>query len=506
MPGLSKSKYTIFRQCAKALWLKANKPELEVIDDKARERFRIGNEVGDLAMGLFGDFVEVTAVAEDGSLDLNEMVRRTQECIAAGTENIAEASFLWNGNYCAVDILHRAGDGYAIYEVKSSTGSDAKNKNTRSVLAKYVRDIAYQKFVLGKCGVNVTGTYLVRLNSGYFFDKSLDIHKLFHITDVNELVEEELGNIEGDIRDAMAVLSSGSEPDCRVGNHCLHPYGCAFAQYCMKGIPTPSVFDLYDITFKKAADLYYDGKVTFDDIPGSELTPIQRMQVECTLKGEDHIDKPAIRAFLKELEGPLYFLDFETMQPAVPLYQGTKPYQQVTFQYSLHWIEQEGGELKHTGFLAESGTDPRRALAEKICKDIPMNVRVTAYNMGFECTRLRELADMYPDLAGHLRNIADNIVDLLDPFQNGYYYTPAMGGSFSIKSVLPALFPDDPELNYHNLDERCQNGGDAMSIFPKIKDMAPEEQLATRNALLEYCRLDTYAMVKVWQKLVEVSK
>ena len=506
MPGLSKSKYTLFRQCAKALWLQANKPELAVIDDSAMERFKAGNEVGDLAMGLLGNYVEVTALTGDGSLDLKEMIRRTQECIAAGTDNIAEASFAWNGNYCAVDILHRTSDGYAIYEVKSSTGSDAKSKNTRSVLEKYARDIAYQKFVLGKCGVNVTGTYLVRLNSEYVLAQSLDIHKLFHITDMRGLVEEELQVVEANIRDAMAVLSSGSEPDCRLGNHCLHPYGCAFAQYCMKGIPTPSVFDLYKMPFGKAADLYYAGKVTFGDLCVSGLSPMQRMQVECTLKGEDHIDKPAIRKFLTKLYYPLYFLDFETMKDPVPQYQGTKPHQQVTFQYSLHWIEQEGGELRHTGFLGESGTDPRRALAEQICQDIPMNVCATAYNKDFECKRLYELADMYPDLAGHLRNIADNIVDLLDPFQDGSCYTPAMGGSFSIKSVLPALFPDDPELDYHNLDGRCQNGGDAMTIFPRIKDLAPEEQLATRAALLDYCRLDTYAMVKVWQKLVEVSK
>lgn len=506
MPGLSKSKYTLFRQCAKALWLQVYKPELAVIDDSAKTRFEAGNVVGDLAMGLFGDFIEVTTMTEDGKLDLKEMIRQTQECIAAGTENIAEASFTWNGNYCAVDILHKTIGGYAIYEVKSSTGSDAKSKNTRAVLEKYARDIAYQKFVLEKCGIHVTGTYLVRLNSDYAFDKALDIKQLFHITDMKDLVEEELQVVEANIHDAVSVLSCGNEPVRRLGKHCSHPYDCAFVKYCMEGIPNPSVFDLYRMWFSNAAEQYYEGNVTFDDIRDSSLTPMQQMQVECTLQGKDYIDKDAIREFLGKLSYPLYFLDFETMQNPVPQYQGTKPYQQITFQYSLHWIENEGGELKHTDFLGESGTDPRRALAEKICKDIPMNVCTTAYNKGFECGRLRELAEMYPDLAEHLRNIADNIIDLLEPFQKGNYYTPAMGGSFSIKSVLPAFFPDDPELNYHNLDERCQNGGDAMTIFPRIKDMTPEEQLATRTALLNYCCLDTYAMVKVWGKLVEVCK
>jgi hypothetical protein len=216
-----------------------------------------------------------------------------------------------------------------------------------------------------------------------------------------------------------------------------------------------------------------------------------------------YIDKAGIGAFLNTLSYPIYFLDFETVRSIIPEYIGTKPYAQIPFQYSLHYIEKEGGELKHTEFLAESGTDPRRAIAERLCEDIPMNVCVTAYKKSFECDRLKELAYAFPDLAEHLLNIKDNIKDLLEPFQSGYYYNKAMGGSFSIKSVLPAIFPDDPALNYKNL-EQIHNGGEAMSIFPKIKDMPKEEQESTRHNLLKYCELDTYAMVKVWEELKRV--
>ena len=191
------------------------------------------------------------------------------------------------------------------------------------------------------------------------------------------------------------------------------------------------------------------------------------------------------------------------MQPAVPQFKGTKPYQQIPFQYSLHYIEKEGDKLKHKEFLAVSGEDPRRAIAEALCRDIPMNVCTTAYNKSFECTRLKELAETYPDLSEHLLNIRDHIVDLLIPFQSGYYYNKAMGGSFSIKSVLPAIFPDDPELDYHNL-EGVHNGSEAMNIFPQIQFIEPEEQERARHNLLKYCELDTYAMVKVWQELVRV--
>ena len=225
--------------------------------------------------------------------------------------------------------------------------------------------------------------------------------------------------------------------------------------------------------------------------------------MECTLKNKVHIDREAIRKFTQQLSYPLYFLDFETMQVVIPQYPGTKPYQQITFQYSLHYFEYEGGPLLHKEFLGVSGEDPRRALAKQLCEDIPMNVCVTAYNKAFECTRLKELAESFPDLANHLLNIRDHIVDLWNPFKAGHYYVPEMGGSTSIKYVLPALWPNEPSLNYHNLDELCQNGGDAMTIFPQIKDMELSEQEAARKALLEYCCLDTYAMVKVWERLKE---
>jgi hypothetical protein len=153
--------------------------------------------------------------------------------------------------------------------------------------------------------------------------------------------------------------------------------------------------------------------------------------------------------------------------------------------------------------MGVSGQDPRRDIAEALCRDIPKDVCTLAYNKSFECGRLRELANTFPDLSDHLRNIAENIQDLIDPFRAGDYYVPAMGGSFSIKSVLPALFPDDPQLDYHALSGLCQNGGDAMNLFPSIAKMTPEDAAAAREALLRYCELDTLAMVKVWEKLKE---
>lgn len=185
----------------------------------------------------------------------------------------------------------------------------------------------------------------------------------------------------------------------------------------------------------------------------SMTSVIQKMQIDHHLHDkETQVDKEKLRDFLDTMTYPLYFLDFESVQPVVPKYVGTKPYAQIPFQYSLHIIERVCGELMHKEFLAEAGTEPLRPIAEALCRDIPMNVTVLAYNKSFECTRIKELAEYFPDLADYLLNIKYNIKDLLVPFSSGWYYNKRMGGSFSIKSVLPAFFPDDHSLDYHNLN------------------------------------------------------
>ena len=499
MLNFSKSKYCEFWRCPKMSWLGKYKPEAGKFDEAVMSRMDTGNEVGDLAMGLFGDFVEVTAYNDQGKIDIPKMLSNTAEEMAKGTSNICEASFSCNGLYCAVDILRKDGSGWAIYEVKSSTDG------TKDI---YAVDVAYQKYVLENCGVKVTGTFVVTLDSKYVFGGILEPEKLFKITDVSKAVAEKEAEVADNIKNAEKILSCPDEPDIPISSECTNPYECRFREYCWRDIPKPSVFDLYRMPFKKADEYRRKGITSFEELDKAGIIKNEKQlrQIRYTLNDlGTYADKDAIGKFLGNLSYPLYFLDFETMMPVIPCFKGTRPYQQIAFQYSLHYIESEGGELKHKEFLAESGTDFRRAIAERLCEDIPMNVCVTAFNKSFECTRIAEMAEMFPDLAEHLLNIKDNIVDLLVPFSSGYYYNKNMGGSFSIKSVLPAIFPDDPNLDYHNLDE-VHNGGEAMNIFPKIKDMPPEEAEETRYNLLRYCELDTLAMVKVWEELVRVSK
>ena len=495
---ISKSKYCAYRQCPKLAWLKQYKPDAQVLSDDAMSRMETGRQVGTLARGLFGPYTDVT-VLNNGHLDIPAMIQNTKNEMEKQTAVICEASFSFDGPYCAVDILKKEGGGWAIYEVKSSTSVN------RSI---YMEDVSYQTYVLEQCGVKLTGVYLLCLNNQYVYDGCLDLSSLFQIVDVTDLAKAKAGTVEAHITEARKLMASEAEPAIDLSECCEKPGACGFWKYCTRSISRPSVFDLYSMTFKKKLKYYSEGVISYEDIlrKKPKLNEKQTRQVTYALKeAGNHTEPEKIRGFLQQLSYPLYFLDFETVQPAIPQYIGTKPYSQIPFQYSLHYIEYEGGPLLHREFLAEPEEDPRRRLAEQLCIDIPRGACVTAYNKAFECSRIKEMANTFPDLAEHLMDIQNSIVDLLTPFQSGWYYNRAMGGSFSIKSVLPALFPNDPALDYHNLEE-IHHGGEAMAAFPRMADMNQEERERTRRNLLKYCELDTYAMVKVWEKLCEAAK
>ena len=489
---ISKSKYCSAVQCPKMLWLKKNKPEL--FDESVMNQTILdtGNAVGDLAMGLFGEYTEVPF-----DKNLSTMIDKTKELLDSDTPVICEASFSYDNCYCAVDILKKAANGYEIYEVKSST----------SVSDIYLHDAAYQNWVLRNCGLNVTKVSIVHINSQYVRHGDLELDKLFTIEDVTTQANEKYQEVSDRIAYLKDYMNQTAEPLIEIGPQCSNPYDCGFWGYCSRALPSPNVFDMRGrLNQKKKWQFYYDGLITFEDLlHAGVLNDNQQLQAAYEIyEKQPYIEKPSIASFLANLSYPLYFLDFETFQPAIPLYDDSSPYQQIPFQYSLHWIEHEGGELKHTEFLAYPGSDPRRALAEHLCQDIPLGVCTTAYNMGFEKGRIREMASLFPDLKCHLMDIHDHICDLMIPFQQKWYYTKAMQGSYSIKYVLPALFPNEETLDYHNL-EGVHNGGEASGAFLAMQSMNDKEIEEWRGHLLKYCGLDTFAMVKVWEKLCEVS-
>ena len=493
--NLSKSKYTRYCQCPKMLWMDTYKKELAEEDPALQRRFDEGNEAGDLAMGLLGEYTETTAYTEDGKLDIPTMLKNTKKYLAQGVTNICEAAFSKNRCYCAVDILHKTATGYEIYEVKSST----------EIKEVYILDCAYQKWVLESSGLNIERVYIAYINNKYVRQGEIDLHGIFNIEDVTDYLSPYYAVVKDNVAAALAYISDKNEPEMEIGQQCSSPYVCPYWAYCSRNLPKPNVFDLYRIQAKKADEMYKEGIISFDEIvrSGIKLNRIQSLQVNAQLlELPTHKDKLGIKTFLDTLSYPLYFLDFETFQTCIPLYDGIKPFQQVPFQYSLHYLESADGELKHKEFLADENFDPRRELAERLVEDIPQDVCVLAYNKAFECTRIKELAETFPDLSEKLMNIRDNICDLLDVFRDGFVYDRAMGGSLSIKSLLPALFPDNPALNYHNLED-VHNGGEAMATFLSLRGMEKDEREKLRASLLAYCKLDTMAMVLLWQRLRE---
>lgn len=500
---ISKSKYVSGCQCPKILWMGQHMPE-EFDDSVMNEAtLAVGNEVGDLAMGYFGDFVEIPY--KRGAYD--DMARMTEELLQQGTPVICEATFMKDGCFCMVDILRAvpgalSSDGKPevhIVEVKAST----------KVKDYYLTDISFQLWLLEECGLSVKSASLMHLNSNYVREGELDIHELFTIEDVTAEARTLSKDVASTARMLTIIADDPNEPNISIGPQCDKPFECGYKGWCWRNVPKPSVHDIVRIGSANAWDLHNSGIVSLDEVAGEiqagrlGLNEKQTNQVMSYVQDlDDIIDEPGVAQFLDKLSYPLYYLDFETVMPAISPYDGTHPYQQIPTQYSLHWEDGPDGPLHHAEFLAEAGEDPRRAIAERLCEDIPADVCVMAYNMAFEKGRLKELADLFPDLSDHLLAICDNMVDLIEPFRNGSYYSNAMQGSCSIKYVLPALFPDDPELDYGSL-EGVHNGGEAMNAFATLSDVSPEEAIAIRESLLRYCELDTYAMVKIVHKLRE---
>lgn len=489
---LSKTRYCNALQCKKMLWLKQNMEE--AFDDSVMNQAILdrGNQVGDLAMGLFGDYVEIPYGKS------SEMVKATEEELAKGAKVIAEASFTYDGLFCSVDIFKQAEDGtYEIYEVKSSS----------KVNEIYVDDAAYQYYLLTKAGYEISKVTIVHINNEYVRHGELELDKLFHQKPVTEEVKAKKAEVETNIAEMRVYMEQENEPADGIGLHCFEPYDCGFFSHCCGEMPSPNIFDISRINKEKAFDCYYKGWTSFEALRENKvkLSDKQQVQVDTeVLDLEPTINKEEIRAFIEGVSYPMYFLDFESCQEAVPSYDGESPFDQLTFQYSLH-ILHEDGRLEHKEYLAYPGEDPRPKLAKQMCEDIPNDGCVVAYNAGFEKGRIKEMAALCPDLAEHLNIMRGSFVDLMTPFSKKWYYTREMQGSYSIKYVLPALFPDDPELDYSNLPG-VKKGDQASNAFIEMMTAEPEEVERLRHELLEYCKLDTYAMVKIWQKLKEVTE
>ena len=483
---LSKSQFTRGLQCHKSLWLLKNRPELRAEPDAALQaRFDAGTEVGILAQQLFPG-----GTALEYSSGISRNISTTQKLIASGSDTIYEATFRHDNVLAMVDILHRRPDGWELYEVKSST-------ETKDI---FINDTAIQYYVVTGAGISISRVFLVHLNNQYTRMGELDLHKLFAIDDVTALTRSRQAGIRQQLADMRRTLE-GNEPVIDIGPYCTAPYECDFKHYCWQHIPECSIFDIANLRTNRKFALYYGGALHMKDIPPDfSLSANMRIQVEAQLSGKDFIDIRNIREFLATVIEPVGFLDFETFMEPVPSFDGQRPYQQIPFQYSLHILA--GGKLSHHEFLGEPGLDPRRLFIEKLLVDARTCRTILVYNQAFEVARLQEMTDNFPEFAGEIEAIIARIVDLMAPFRNKDYYVRAMCGSHSIKYVLPALVPD---LSYAGL--AIADGEMAMLAYAELAktgNRADKEKI--RQNLLEYCRMDTFGMVRIWEKLLSVAQ
>ena len=490
--NMSKSKYCRGIQCEKILWLEKNRPDL--IGKKDESRMKTGQNVGEIAKGIFGDYNDIAY-----DKDMAKRVEMTKDALDDGSEIITEASFLFDDNFCSVDILKNLSDGVEIYEVKSST----------EIKDVYLDDISYQYFVLEKCNLNVKKAAIVYINNEYIRGDELDLNQLFRIEDITDIARQKQDEIKSNIdaiRDFMQNHGPLSEPSSEIDMHCFNPYECEFWDYCTRDLPKPNVFDIHGMWKSKKIEKYHEGKVSFEDLKNEKLNPKYLQQIDFEINGrEPKINMQAICDVLDSLKYPLYFIDYETCQHAIPEFPKTKPYQQIPFQYSLHIIRNEGGPLEHREFLADENDENMiRTFAESMIGDMDWDGSVIVYNKAFESSRNREIGEMYPEYKSEMERFNSNIVDLMVPFKSRDYYTKEMKGSYSMKYVLPALYPDDPDLDYHALPV-VHNGGEASAAFLTLKDKTADEREEIRHGLLEYCKLDTLAMVKIWEKFRQVA-
>lgn len=486
---LSKSTFLLGARCHKALYLNKHHPKLKnKITDEKKHKFETGKKVGILAHELFpgGELVDVWSFG-----NFQDAVPYTEKLITEGVNTIYEAAIQFDKVLVLVDILVKGNSGWKIYEVKSSTGMKPQ----------YDFDTAIQYYVVTKAGLEVEDISLIYINNQYVRLGEVDVKGLFTIESVRESVLEAQDYIEGTVPELKQVLQYSEIPSIDIGGYCCDPYECDFTGYCWQHIPKNSVFELTGLRDPKKFELYRSGVLTLDQVPVDyPLNHNQRLQVECFKSKSVHVDHESIRDFLYDMRYPLYFLDFETYAPAIPLYNNSRPYQHIPFQYSLHVKESEQAKLKHYEFLGTPQEDPRRELIERLLLDIGEEGDIIVYNEGFEIRILKELMQDFPDYEDEVRSIIGRVKDLMVPFQKRYYYTHEMQGSYSIKAVLPAMVPD---IGYEDLE--VSGGSSAMYTFEQLLNGTDKNIIIeTRENLLEYCKRDTLAMVNILDVLKRV--
>ena len=477
-PGLSKSRIISHRQCPKRLWLQIHRPEL--LDDSANQAsFAVGNTVGALARDMIPEGVLIDAE------DLSEALRQTSKELAAKPRRVLfEATAEHDGVLVRADVLAPLPRGWHLIEVKSSSA----RKDYQ------VEDAAIQSWVLREAGVPVVAESLAVIDTAFVYPAQHHYAGLLRLDEITREVAELRAEVPQWIAAARNTLSNKKAPKIEPGPQCHAPFDCPFTAHCIpptEGYPV----DILPHGGNLPAQLRAEGYSDLRDVPKGRLSKPRHLQVWKATRSGKAVVEPQLPQLLRELAYPRVFMDFESLNPAVPIWPGPRPYQQIVFQWSCH-RQTRDGRVTHHEFLAQGREDPRYEFATTLLDAVGRTGPVLVWNETFEKPRLRELATLYPALAPRINALIARIKDLLPLFRKHYYH-PAMRGSTSLKAVLPTIAPD---LAYDDLE--VANGMMAQEAFQRIllQEMSDSQRESTRQALLKYCERDTGALVSMVRK------
>ena len=488
VPFLSKTKYLNGLKCPKLLWYLYNRKEdIPEVDAATQALMDQGKMVGELAQALFPGGI---VLQRDYMPD--KQAERSLEA-AKLRKPLFEAGFVFKQAYALADILNPVGkDAWDLIEVKS----------TGRVKDEHFRDVAFQKYAYEGAGIKIRKCYLMYINNQYVRNGEIDPEELFAKEDITKQCDELVPEIEENLADMLEVMQRQDAPIVKVGPHCDEPYPCPLEDICWDFLPPKDdVFCLYSGT-KKAYQLLERGILRITDIKADiTLSYRQNIQVSCHRSCTPHIDKKGIRSFLDTLKYPLYFLDFETINPAIPAYDNTRPFEAVPFQYSLHIVKTKGAKPECRSYLAPGNKDPRPEILKQLKALLGKSGSIIAYSASFEKTTLRHASEAYPEYQGWVSLLEERIIDLLTPFRGFLYYHPDQAGSASLKNVLPVM----TKSSYDNME--ITDGSTASNEYCRVtfsKNIDEKERQHVCAALEKYCDLDTKGMIEILEKLEKV--
>ncbi len=488
---ISKSDYMLYLRHPAWLWLKKHTPEkLPPIDDDTQAIFDAGYIFESYAEQLFPDAIKLEY--DRGDYDsYKNLPTKTKEAIASGAKTIMQGRLEAENITCIFDVLVRVGDNiFDLYEIKSSTSPKPEHEP----------DLAFQAEVIEQNGYHIRKFYVVHVNNEYIRSGEVKADELVKISEVTDKVRKLRKFTEINIQEALKTVNCKDCPDISPANVKHGSFSEWLAVYkTLADIEEYSIYHLCSPGACKIGELEALGIKKICDIPDNfPLNEKQRSQVQATKYDQVYIDKLRIKEFLKTLQFPLYFLDYETLSSVVPYFDGLGPYKQLPFQYSLHMLDKPDGEIKHYEYLHSDSSNPIEPLTEALKSQIGDKGTVLVWFEGFEKSCNELMGKIRPDYEKFYKQINDRVIDLMTPFANGAYVHKDFFGSASIKKVLPALIP---ELSYKDLD--IKQGGAAQRLWMEavLDGKRKDEKDKILTDLLKYCELDTLAMVKIYQFL-----